>query len=114
MDADFTAAKVYAEMVIQEALTKTDKNFCLNVNIPDLNLDLIKGIKKCRQAHAKWQEEFDKRQDPSGQDYYWLTGHFVPFEEHHEEQILWALDNGYVFHCYLFRMTSPTMKSLIV
>lgn len=96
VDADFTAAKVYAEMVIKEALTKTDKNFCLNVNIPDLNLDMIKGIKKCRQAHAKWQEEFDKRQDPSGQDYYWLTGHFVPFEEHHEETDLWALDNGYV------------------
>ena len=41
-------------------------------------------------------EEFDKRQDPSGKDYYWLTGHFAPFEEHQEDTDLFALRNGYV------------------
>lgn len=96
IEADFTAAKHFAEKVIKQALAHEGKNYCLNVNIPRLNHTLIKGIKVCRQAHAKWQEEFDKRQDPSGQDYYWLTGHFVPFEDHQEDTDLWALDNGYV------------------
>jgi 5'-nucleotidase len=96
VDADFSSAKAYATKIISEALQHLDQNFCLNVNVPKLDLDMIKGMKMCRQAHAKWQEEFDKRQDPSGQDYYWLTGHFVPFEEHHEDTDLWALDNGFV------------------
>ena len=37
----------------------------------------IKGVKICRQAKAYWVEEFDKRKNPLGQEYYWLTGKFV-------------------------------------
>ena len=47
----------------------------LNVNFP--NTDSIKGIKICRQAKAIWEEEFDKRSNPMGKEYYWLTGNFV-------------------------------------
>ncbi len=95
VDADFTTAKIYAEKIIREALNQKDQTYCLNVNIPKLEPDLIKGIRCCRQAHAKWQEEFDRRTDPSGRDYYWLTGHFVQFEQS-EEVDLWALKQGYV------------------
>lgn len=96
VDADFTAAKHFAHQVIEMVLSKEKLNFCLNVNIPNQPLDTIKGLKFCRQAHAKWQEEFDQRKDPSGRPYYWLTGHFVPFEEHKEDTDLYALQNGYV------------------
>lgn len=96
VDADFDAAKIYVRKIIAMALKQKGKNFCLNVNIPKLKADMIRGIKYCRQAQAKWQEEFDKRQDPSGRDYYWLTGQFVPHEEHAEDTDLWALENGYV------------------
>jgi 5'-nucleotidase len=34
-------------------------------------------LKICRQAHAKWQEEFDERVDPRGEKYYWMTGRFM-------------------------------------
>ena len=95
VEADFSAAKIYAEKVMRAALEQKGKKYCLNVNIPKLDAELIKGIRVCRQAHAKWQEEFDKRQDPSGRDYFWLTGHFVQFEES-EEADLWALRQGYV------------------
>lgn len=96
IEADFTASKHFAREIIGMALKQKDANYCLNVNIPRLSIDFIKGVKFCRQAHAKWQEEFDRRQDPSGRDYYWLTGHFVPFEQHQEDTDLWALQNGYV------------------
>ncbi len=49
----------------------------LNVNFPKLDKKDIKGIKICRQAKANWKEEFDKRKNPQGRDYYWLTGKFV-------------------------------------
>jgi len=42
-----------------------------------------------------WEESFDKRTNPHGQTYYWLTGDFVNYEVGKETD-LWALDNGYV------------------
>ena len=57
--------------------------------------DKIKGIKICRQANAKWVEEFDKRKDPRGQQYYWLTGRFVN-KDKGEDTDEWALANGFV------------------
>ncbi|MEX2596354.1 MAG: 5'/3'-nucleotidase SurE [Salibacteraceae bacterium] len=96
VEADFEAAKHFVSEIIKLVLANEKINFCLNVNIPNLPLEMIKGIKFCRQAHAKWQEEFDKRKDPSGRDYFWLTGHFVPFEDHKEDTDLYALQNGYV------------------
>ena len=67
----------------------------LNVNFPKLTEKQIKGIKICRQAKAHWVEEFDKRTNPQGRDYYWLTGKFVN-EDEGEDTDEWALENGYV------------------
>ncbi len=67
----------------------------LNVNIPNLKEKDIKGIKVCRQAKANWEEEFDKRKNPQGRDYYWLTGKFVNLDQG-EDTDEWALAQGYV------------------
>ena len=70
-------------------------NSSINVNIPKLNATEIRGIKVCRQANAHWQERFDKRTNPVGRDYFWLTGIFVN-EDEGEDTDEWALENGYV------------------
>ena len=67
----------------------------LNVNIPNLEQNKIKGIKICRQAKANWKEEFDKRKTPQGKDYYWLTGTFVNYDKG-EDTDEWALKHGYI------------------
>ena len=67
----------------------------LNVNLPKLKENEIKGIKICRQAKAMWMEKFDKRQTPQGKDYYWLTGEFVN-QDQGEDTDEWALKNGYI------------------
>jgi 5'-nucleotidase len=67
----------------------------LSVNIPNVPEKEIKGIKICRQARAKWVEEFDHRQDPHGRDYYWLTGKFVNLDKG-EDTDEWALANNYI------------------
>ena len=51
-------------------------NVALNVNIPAKRNEPLKGIRVCRQANAKWQENFDKRIDPYGREYFWMTGNF--------------------------------------
>jgi len=97
VEADFSAAKVYAAKVIDWVLkNKLDKGVCLNVNVPRLPLSEIKGIKTSRQSAGTWNEELDERTDPSGRKYYWLTGRFENFEPQSTDTDVWALDNGYV------------------
>ncbi|MBP6301868.1 MAG: 5'/3'-nucleotidase SurE [Bacteroidia bacterium] len=95
-DADFSYAKKVANTVAKNILTNgLPKGTLLNVNIPKLKEAESKGIKVCRQALAKWEEEFDERKDPNGRTYYWLTGKFVNYDKG-EDTDEWALQNGYV------------------
>ncbi len=96
MEADFSAAKIYVRKVAELLLgKKMDKHLLLNVNIPLATPDLIKGMKICRQAYAKYVEDFDERKDPHGKQYYWLTGEFVNFDKGRDTDV-WALANNYV------------------
>ncbi|MGB1038414.1 MAG: 5'/3'-nucleotidase SurE [Bacteroidia bacterium] len=95
-DADFTGAKEYMSRIMKNVIEHgLPTDTLLNVNIPNIPLEEIKGGKICRQANAKWVEEFDHRQDPYNRDYYWLTGKFTNFDKG-EDTDEWALANGYV------------------
>ena len=94
--ADFTAASHYARILAERFLkAHGNEGLLLNVNIPYAAREAIKGIKVCRQARARYIEEFDKRTDPRGVDYYWLTGRLVNGDEE-EDTDEWALKNQYV------------------
>ncbi len=95
-EADFEPARYYVKKIVSSLLQKKmDKHLLLNVNIPSAPMELIKGIKVCRQAYAKYQEDFMQRKDPQGKKYYWLTGAFVNFDKGKDTDV-WALDNNYV------------------
>ena len=95
-DADFEGSKWAVEQVVKKALDHSfPKSICLNVNIPQLKKEEIKGIKICRQARAYWKDEFDKRHDNFGKPYYWLKGSFNRADRS-EDTDIWALDHGYV------------------
>ena len=64
-EADFTHAGQHVQKIALEVLKKgLPKGVALNVNIPPKRNENIKGIKVCRQARAKWEEQFDVRRDP--------------------------------------------------
>jgi len=96
--ADFTTAVKVARGVIGRVLQRgLPEGICLNVNIPDVPADRLKGIRMCSQANGYWKEEFQKREDPRGREYYWLTGFF-----HNREPVgggegtdEWALEHHY-------------------
>ena len=46
----------------------------LNLNVPALPLEQIKGLKVTRQSLQRFQETFERREDPRGNSYYWLSG----------------------------------------
>ena len=97
IDADFTASKKVVKSIASKVLQKgLPLGVCLNVNIPKLDYELIRGIKVCRQAKATWIEKFDERHDPNGQPYYWLTGKFENFDTKEKDTDIWALENNYV------------------
>ncbi|MBA4138909.1 MAG: 5'/3'-nucleotidase SurE [Segetibacter sp.] len=97
LNADFAGAKKYARLIVEQLLTKKtiDKHLCLNVNVPAVDVNVLRGIKVCRQAYAKYEEDFDERVDPHGRKYYWLTGEFVNFDKGRDTDV-WALNNNYV------------------
>jgi len=96
LDADFRASRVVVEKMVDYALTEKIKGcMLLNVNIPRLPYDQIKGFRVCRQSEGNWREEFIEASDPRGQNYYWLTGRFET-EDLANDTDLWALENGYV------------------
>ncbi|HZK64651.1 MAG TPA: 5'/3'-nucleotidase SurE [Puia sp.] len=96
VEADFTGARKYARIIVQQMLkSKLDKHTVLNVNIPAVPTELIKGIKICKQAYAKYEEDFIERNDPTGKKYFWLTGEFVNFDKGRDADV-WALEHNFV------------------
>jgi 5'-nucleotidase len=94
-DADFTVARQVATTVTKRMLEeKMPPHTLLNVNIPITTPADFKGLKICRQAYAKWNEEFEHRVDPRGKDYYWMTGKFVNMDKGNETDVQ-ALADGY-------------------
>lgn len=77
-DADFSHVEEWVLKISKRVLDEgLPEGVCLNVNIPRISQDPIKGIKVCRQAKGRWVEEFEERKDPYGRTYYWLGGSFV-------------------------------------
>jgi 5'-nucleotidase len=94
--ADFKASRIVVEKIVRNVLKiGIPENTLLNVNIPYLTHSKIKGIKICRQAKAKWKEEFDERKDPTQRSYYWLTGKFIN-QDTGDDTDESALAKGYV------------------
>lgn len=95
--ADFSVCKDYIRIVMKKmALKSLPAGVCLNVNIPAVKIDEVKGIRICRQSKGNWKEEFEKRKDPMGKTYYWLSGFFQNHEPEAEDTDEWALRNNYV------------------
>ena len=95
-EADFSGCLPSIRRIIDNTLKQGIPPYvALNVNIPRLPIDEIKGIRICRQAYARWSDSFEKRIDPQGRPYWWLTGKFdcpAPTQDSDE----WALTHGYV------------------
>lgn len=97
LDADFEGAVHYGTKIVESVLSnEIPKPLCLNVNIPNIPCGEIKGIRLSRQTQGYWREEFYKRTDPHGRDYFWLTGAFSNAEPESQDTDEWALANGYV------------------
>lgn len=73
--SNFSVSEKIAERITRRILQQSIPGGTLiNVNIPDLPESEIKGIRITRQGNAFFRDSFEKREDPRGRMYYWLTG----------------------------------------
>jgi 5'-nucleotidase len=75
---DFKYAGKVARMLARRMIGKDlPLGTLLNVNVPDIPEDQIKGVRLTRQGKSKWDDTFEKRVDPNGKNYYWLIGNLM-------------------------------------
>lgn len=67
----------------------------LNVNVPNLPKDLVKGIKFTRQGKRIYDNSIQEVYSPRGERHYWIGGG-VPYWEHAEDTDITAVEAGYV------------------
>ena len=73
--ADFSPAASFArELALKIHRRGLPAGVSLNVNVPPLPLEKIRGVAITRQGRLRVDEWFDRRTDPRGNLYYWMAG----------------------------------------
>lgn len=78
-EADMSVAEKYVYEIAKKTLAMEDfpKNTILNVNIPSLPAEEIKGVRVTRQSRNNWVDKYDARRDPFGREYFWFSGQYL-------------------------------------
>jgi len=78
---DFSFAAKFAGRLAEILLKhRLPKGVFLNVNVPAVPADQIRGVQITRQGQANYLEEYSARKDPNNRIYYWLSGEKVEIE----------------------------------
>ena len=92
----FETSKTVVRKVIKLLLKNTlPIGTLLNVNIPHCKPKDLKGYKVTMQGRQYFNDSFDKRIDPRGQPYYWMTGEMIDNDKTLKYDGF-AVSNGYV------------------
>lgn len=75
-----TAAKFLKKMIHKpELLSLIKEHQLININVPNLPEDEIKGVKLTELGFRRYSEDITERQDFRGRDYYWIGGIYEGF-----------------------------------
>jgi 5'-nucleotidase len=91
----FAAARI-ANQIVEKAIERhLQSDYLLNVNIPYLPPEEIKGIRITRQGLRVYRDRLDRRMDPRGRPYFWIGGD-APTGVPEVGTDIGALSEGYV------------------
>lgn len=84
-NSDMTVAAKYASLIAQQIpeMKIPDGTF-LNVNVPAVSEEEIKGIRVVHHNKSVWKDKYLKRNDPFGREYFWFSGEYVKSEDSDE------------------------------
>ncbi len=95
-DVDFSFAAQFTRRLITSIMPEgIEKTTLLNVNLPLLPREEIKGLKVTKLGVRNYDNLFEERRDPRGNLYYWLGGGILQ-EDQHEESDVYAVEYGYI------------------
>lgn len=90
---DMSSYDDFLDLLIKYLLKKKiQKGVTLNINLPDISYDNIKGVKVCRQGKGVWTEKINST---NNNNEFFITGHFDPLEDKKDTDI-WALKNSFI------------------
>ncbi len=100
-----TAARFISRFLTTFKQAPRSKRGLININIPAVPEAEIKGVKLCQLGVRLYNDTFEKRSDPNGRDYYWLSGQAIEDTEA-EDSDVFAVNSGYIAVTpVLFNMT---------
>ena len=95
-ELDFERAATYARSIVERAVALgISPGMVLNVNIPRLDRGEPKGVKVVPQSTTPWTDSYDRRTDPRGRAYFWLSDQGDREPEEHDTDLS-ALRDGYI------------------
>ncbi len=93
---DFAAAAKVAAQIVPRVLEQgLPPMTVLNVNVPPGPYSDLKGFRWCRQSLQSLDDQYERREDPRGKPYYWLSG-AGPLKGNGNGDDLTLLEQGYV------------------
>lgn len=94
---DFAAAAAFAKRLVPKVLEKgpLPPQTLLNVNVPAVPEDQIKGVKITRLGVIEYTNIFERRFDPRGRTYYWMGGNIIDSENSKDSDVA-AVKAGYI------------------
>jgi 5'-nucleotidase len=95
-DADYSVAARFARQMAAFVLENPLPQVALNVNVPAIPEEAIRGVVVAKQGGARLMERFEKRIDPRENTYYWLAGETELSACEDEESDASALKRGMI------------------
>ncbi|MEC7641534.1 MAG: 5'/3'-nucleotidase SurE [Nitrospinota bacterium] len=93
---DFSPAACFARKLALKVVEKgLPEGVSLNVNVPPVPAEKIKGVAVTRQGKSRVIETFEKRTDPRDNTYYWMAGEMV-FNEVEKETDFEMISKNYI------------------
>lgn len=72
-----TAAEFLVDFLEKYDISELPEFTALNINVPSVPPEEIKGWKVTRQSRRRYRDYFEKRKDPYGNNYYWMFGEII-------------------------------------
>ena len=92
---DMTASQKVAVAVVNKVLENgLPKGVLLNINVPNIPFDSIKGYRITKQGKLVFKDRFEKREDPRGKFYYWMKGEII--NDTNSDTDGFAIQNDYI------------------
>ena len=89
-----TAANFVADFLGKLKLNLLPERMLLNINVPDIEEKELDGSYIADLGSSNYVDTFEKRVDPMGEDYYWLSGRTT--EEFAYNTDIWAINHNKV------------------